>query len=257
MSSLDAYIGNADPNGNLTDNSRCVDFAVLDSAEIEAVKELDAHIISLDAVDTNISEFVKTFYYGDKNTFNMNKLAADDNDLMSFDKQHIHKNEFLLPESILRLYGLDLGVELDCVDPCSALEVNKQLLYYKSLANMCAVKCSLTFNEIIETIINRTDGVRALNGSYAVSGTDDGWEDVFGKADVFAPGSTTASITGESVFHQLIISARFKNANPAINDVYVRFRYNVEFRGESWVKSIANNVRPLADGSGNDANEYY
>jgi hypothetical protein len=116
------------------------------------------------------------------------------------------------------------------LDPCSSTEITQQVLYYKSLANMCSVKCALTFNEIIETIVNRTESnIQDGSGDY-----EHKYAHVFGDDD-----------TAESVHHQLVINARFYNANPAVRDIIVKFRYNVEFKGEEWImKIIRSQLRP-------------
>ena len=230
--SKDDYLGNNDPNNRLNGYSRIVDVAVLDSEEITAPKELDAHVISLDAIYITLDEFLNRFYHVDNNTFQMNKAMAED-PKMTFVGQKIHTNNFHLPDSVLRLYGLDLGVELDCLDPCSSLEITQQVLYYKSLANMCSVKCALTFNEIIETIVNRTESnIQDGSGDY-----EHKYAHVFGNEDV-----TTAKGT---IYHQLVINARFYNANPAVRDIIVKFRYNVGFKGEEWImKIIRSQLRP-------------
>lgn len=218
--SRDDYLGNNDPNDVLNEYSRIVDIAVLDSEEIISPKEIDANVISLDARDVTLSEFLQMFYHVDHNTFQINKAMAEDVN-MTFVGQKIHTNNFHLPDSVLRLYGLDLGVELDCLDPCSSMEITQQVLYYKSLANMCSVKCSLTFNEIIETIVNRTE-----------TSAEGDWNKVFGE-------------TGSGVRHQLVINSRFYNANPAVRDIIVKFRYNVEFSGDEQVTSIIESqIRP-------------
>ena len=243
--SKDDYLGNNDPNNKLNGYSRIVDVAVLDSEEITAPKELDAHVISLDARDIDLDDFLNMFYHVDNNTFQMNKAMAEDAK-MTFVGQKIHTNNFHLPDSVLRLYGLDLGVELDCLDPCSSLEITQQVLYYKSLANMCSVKCALTFNEIIETIVNRTES-KIMKGSDNANDWHQ-YKHVFGDED-----------DNESVWHQCVINCRFYNANPAVRDIIVKFRYNVEFKGEEWImKIIRSQLRPdffqdddvIASGSG-------
>ena len=227
--SKDDYLGNNDPNNYLTGYSRIVDVAVLDSEEITAPKELDAHVISLDARDIDLDKFLNLFYHVDNNTFQMNKAIAEDPN-MTFVGQKIHTNNFHLPDSVLRLYGLDLGVELDCLDPCSSLEITQQVLYYKSLANMCSVKCALTFNEIVETIVNRTESI--------IHKGDENWDAAFGTKT-------------KAVYHQLVINARFYNANPDVRDIIVKFRYNVKFLGEDWIINIINSqLRPWFAGSG-------
>ena len=214
------YLGNNDPQGVLNEYSRIVDIAVLDSEEITAPKEVDAHIISLDAIKLTLDQFLARFYHVDHNTFQMNKALAEDNAL-TFVGQTVLSNNFHLPDSVLRLYGLDLGVELDCLDPCSSMEITQQVLYYKSLANMCSVKCALTFNEIIETIVNRTE-----------ASTNTTWGSGFGS-------------TGDAVYHQLVVNARFYNANPAVRDIIVKFRYNVGFEGnDEVINIIQSQIRP-------------
>jgi hypothetical protein len=223
--SNDDYRGNNDPNNKLRDTSRIIDVAVLDSEQIIAPKELDAHVIYIDALDISLDDFVNLFYHIDKNTFQINKSKVEDK-YLSFVKQTIHTNPFHLPESVIRLYSLDLGVEIDCLDPLSSMEISKQVLYYKSLTNMCSVKGALTFSEIIETILNRTDAAAA-----------DDLSDVIGKVEDGNPLS--------SVYHQLIVNARFYNANPAVRDIIVKFRYNVEFKGDQLVKDvIKSQIRP-------------
>ena len=225
--SNDDYRGNNDPNTILNDLSRIVDVAVLDSEQIKAPKEIDAHVIYIDARDMDLTTFMNLFYHIDNNTFQINKSKVDDEHL-SFVKQTIHTNPFHLPESVIRLYSMDLGVEIDCLDPLSSMEINKQVLYYKSLTNMCSVKGALTFSEIIETILNRTD-----------ANADADFSNVIGKA---ADGDDGVE---SSVYHQLVVNARFYNANPAVRDIIVKFRYNVKFTGEQIVKDVINEqIRP-------------
>ena len=214
--STNDYIGDLDPNNKLDDVSRIINFAVLDAEEITGPKELDAHIISLDAQDISVERFLDLFYHIDHNNLQVNKALANEDEI-SFKGQLINSKAFHLPETVLRLYGLDLGVELDCLDPCSSMDIRQQLFYYKSLSDMCSIQCALTFDQVVETIINRTE----------ILVENDNWDKVFGK-------------DGDPVSHQLIINARFTNANPAVRETIVKFRYNVEFSGEDHVMSIVN-----------------
>lgn len=223
--SINEYLGNNDPDNKLSLKSRCVDVAVIDSEEIIAPREVDAHIISFDAQYITLDKFMSMFYHVDNNTFQMNKTMYKDTEF-SFIGRTINTNEFHLANSIIRLYGLDLGVELDCIYPCSLIDITRQVLYYRSLTNMCSVKCSLTFSEIVETIANQNE---------SESGD---WTTVFGK-----PGDEDGGVA-VPVHHQCVINCRFYNANPAVRDIIVKFRYNVEFAGEHIVTNILTQVRP-------------
>ena len=92
---------------------------------------------------------------------------------------------------------------------------------------MCSVKCALTVNEIIETLVNRTES-KFMEG---VAG-EHKYHKVFGYAE--AP-----------VYHQLVIQARFYNSNKMVKDIYVKFRFNVCFKGDNMIKNIIQSiVRP-------------
>ena len=83
-------------NALLTETSRIIDFVVLDSKELSSPKELDAHVISLDGIQMDISGFVNVFYYNNNKTFKINDIIISEKNILSINlkKQTIDKSLF-------------------------------------------------------------------------------------------------------------------------------------------------------------------
>lgn len=210
----DLYNGIVDKNGVLNEFSRSVDVAVLESEQLISPKDVDSHIINLDGIQIDFPTFINLFYSKDGITFDINETKLDSTEL-SVKHRTIEGNLFNLVDSTLQLYSLDLGINTKQMDPCSLIEITNQLNYYRSLGHLCSVRCSLSLNQVIETILNKTQQ----------SVTD--WKDVVGD-----------SATNKKVYHVLVINVRLFNANPAVKDIIIKFNYVVEFKGEQRLLDI-------------------
>ena len=202
----DEYTGSSDPTNILGPFSKSLDIAVVDSEEILSPKELDAHTITLDGVIMTWPRFKEIFFQN--GIFDINKAKYNSPEIL-FNKRTINNTRFNLLDSVLRLYASDLGVDRDFLDHCTTTEIIHQLLYYKSLTDMCSISCSLSEKEIVEIIAKR-NGFADSGGSALL------WHQIFGNGP------------GEG-YHQLVVNARFYNANPAIKDIFVKFYFNVSF----------------------------
>ena len=183
--------------GDIDFSGYVVDFAVLDSETITSPKEIEAHVINLDGIAVSVTEFKKLFY-PDGNTFQLN-IAEQDSKNVSMRGREVKGVPFKLVKAITRFYGDDLGVELNCMDPCTTTEITSQITGYKSLMDFCEVNCHLSWTQIIEALYNKYP---------------DGKHEQL-KKDV----------------HNLRLSVRFHNANKQIRDVMVTFNFEVDFDG--------------------------
>jgi len=184
--------------GNINYDGYAVDFAVLDSSEITSPKELDAHVIHLDGIDVSLGTFKQMFYPGG-NTFSLNEQFSKKEEML-FKGQKVQGVGFKMLNCFSRAYGQDIGVEMNCLDPCSLMEITKQLTSYNSLTDFCQVSCSLSWVQLIEALFNKIpDNKKSL---------------------------------GENLLHShnFRLTVRFHNANKAVKDVVVHFNYIVNLK---------------------------
>lgn len=182
---------------SISNENRIVDIAVLAEDVKSAPVELDAHLIDLDTIDISENDFRTMFYASNGNElFALNCENADTKTKVTFNDQTYMDNSsvtFNLLEELLNNYSTDLGVVRECFEPCSLIEIQKQITGIKSLCDICEVKCSLKWTEV-ET------SIKSLGGDIT---------------------------SGKK--HILRVNALFTNANPQVRDVMIRFNYNVEW----------------------------
>ena len=209
--------------GDISYNGYAVDFAVLDSSEITSPKELDAHVIHLDGIDVSLGTFKGMFYPGG-NTFLLNEQYSKDK-AMLFKGQKVNGVGFKMLNFFSRAYGQDIGVEMNCLEPCSLMEITKQLTSYNSLTDFCQVSCSLSWAQMIEALFNKIPDNKASLKEHLIGS------------------------------HNFRLSVRFHNANKAVKDVVVHFNYIVDFNGgaHEYDTTTVNPAAPTSDPHGNQA----
>lgn len=211
------YKGIADPQNKLVqENSISLDIAMLQSDSLYAPTEMDANVIELDGQYMNLTEFLYTFYPFDLNMFNV--YATNANNKISFQHQTIKGFEFFLVDTILHFYRKDLGA--GCVDPCTHMMLMNQLSQYRHLTDLCLHDCSLSFSQIVETMMSQH-----LYMSNCQSFTD-----MFGSP-------------AEPRYHHFVVSTRFTNSNcKRFKDIIVKFNFVVCFKGEVFIADIIDSL---------------
>jgi len=180
-------------------NAVTVQVAVLDSDRIAAPVKLDAHVINFDLQELSLQEFVDVFYYGDGSSFKINPNPGIK--ALELQTKSVNNVPIRLSSVVLSSYGEDLGVDIDCIDPCCLIEIQSQLSGYKTMSDLCAVTCSLTLNEVVTQIVQH-------NASY----------------------NEESALKNKS--HVLVINVRFTNAGD-VKDVIAKFNFLVNFGAES------------------------
>lgn len=207
------YKGNVDPKNKLVQGtSISLDFAMLQSDNLYAPTELDAHVIELDGKYMDLTEFIYTFYPFDINMFRLHGIS--DNDKISFQHQTIKGFEFFLVDTILHFYRKELGNR--CVDPSTQMMLINQLSQYRQLTDLCLHECSLSFSQIIETMMSQ----------HLYMSNCHSFVDMFGSSV-------------EPRYHHLVVSARFTNSNcKNFKDIIVKFNFIVGFKGEVFIADV-------------------
>ena len=181
--------------------SYSVQVAVLTFDEISEPKELDAHIIEVDPFsDMSLSVFRDIFYHGGE-CFEINPNG--DSTYLELSGSTVDGTPLNLGHRVIRQYQRDLEINsIDCMDPCSRIEIMNQLSLIKSLNFDCNVQCSLKFSEVIQCLI------QSFPPEHNVS---------FGLNDI----------------HRFIISVRLTNINSEVKDMIFRFNYSVQINDGS------------------------
>jgi hypothetical protein len=226
--------------------TRSVDIAVLCN-DISRPVVLDDSVTVIDLAPIcpplSISNFMKMFYKngpaakfsmlndtdtlsatsqigdGTYSSFAQNNYAVSEtglvaiplNDYVSFSGQTLegaggNNSAFNLKKAILGAYSSNesgVGVDSNCWAPCSLMAIQTQMNKLKHLYDICNVECSRTFYEAMQEISSLFDG--------------DG---------------------GSSVVNTRV-SVVFTNQNPVVQDVIVRFNFQVEL--------LCVNAKPLID----------
>lgn len=207
------YKGNVDPKNKLVQGtSISLDFAMLQSDNLYAPTELDAHVIELDGKYMDLTEFIYTFYPFDINMFRLHGIS--DNDKISFQHQTIKGFEFFLVDTILHFYRKELGNR--CVDPSTQMMLINQLSQYRQLTDLCLHECSLSFSQIIETMMSQ----------HLYMSNCHSFVDMFGSSV-------------EPRYHHLVVSSRFTNSDcKNFKDIIVKFNFIVGFKGEVFIADV-------------------
>lgn len=190
--------------------NRVVDIAVLAEDVKSAPVEFDGHLVDLEPMDISECVFREIFYASNGNelfilnctnsitvTCSGEDISVNPFNYMTFNKLNYMKTgdstelSFNLINEVLTRYADDLGVLRDCFEPCSLIDIEKQLNAIRNLCDICDVKCSLKWSDVIATI-------KSLGGSVS-----------------------------NGKIHRLRVNALFTNANPQVKDIMVRFNYDV------------------------------
>jgi hypothetical protein len=158
--------------------------------------QYDFHTIELDGIDVSLSTF-REMFYNDGNSFQMNHRYMNDK-RMNLKGQQINGKGFKLVKAITSFFTQDLGINLNCLDPCSVTEMTRQVTYYKNLSDFCDVRCSLSWLQLIETLYS----------------------------NIVTSGDINTDLRKK---HNMKLSVRFHNSNKDIRDVMLVFNYVVDF----------------------------
>lgn len=178
-----------------------VDFAVLSEEIIDDLDLFDGHLIDLTEIDLSENDFKELFYnsIGFEDFF-INASSLNKN-LIKFECQ-TYKDatdteiSFNLIYSIFNFYQEDLKVTLEDFDPCTVINVKKQLSELVYLSDICNVKCQLKWSQIICAL-------KSFGGN----------------------------LTAGNV-NLLRINALFTNSNPNVKDIMIRFNFNVALEND-------------------------
>jgi hypothetical protein len=205
------YTGIIDKDNKLDFFSRTIDIAVIESEILASPEYTDSHVINLDGINIELASFMNLFFKDGK-TFNINSTEINSPN-MSLLHRTIEDKSFNLMESILHLYSIDLKIKTNLMDPTSIIDITTQMDAYKSLGNFCSINCSLSFEQIIESIIHKT-----YNNLTE-------WKQVIGASD-------------SPAYHVFVINIRLYNSNSSVKDIILKFNYIVECKGEDILKNI-------------------
>jgi len=173
-----------------------VDFAVLSQEILDDLDIFDGHLIDLTEIDLSENEFKELFYNSIGNEDFVINGSSINNNLIKFDNQ-TYKDvtdteiSFNLINSIFNFYQEDLNITLEEFDPCTIINVKKQLSELVYLCNICNVKCHLKWSQIICAL--KSFGENLIIGSNNI----------------------------------LRINTLFTNSNPNVKDIMIRFNFNV------------------------------
>jgi hypothetical protein len=211
------YKGIPDPQNKLVQgNSISLDIAMLQSDNLYAPTEMDAHVVELDGQYMNLTEFLHTFYPFDLNMFHV--YNTSENDKISFQHQTVKSFEFFLVDTILHFYRKDLGK--GCIDPCAHMMLMNQLSQYRHLTDLCIHDCSLSFSQIVETMMSQ----------HLYMSNCQSFMDMFG-----------SSI--DPRYHHFVVSTRFTNSNcKRFKDIIIKFNFIVCFKGEVFIADIIDSL---------------
>ncbi len=190
-----------------------MEFAVLSFNDVVEPTILDAHVVEVDTFeDMSLSLFRDIFYHG-SDFFEINTNGQSN--FLSLTNATIHGNPLSIPKLVLQYYKDDLGVySMDCIDPCSRMEITNQLSKIKSLNQDCNIVCALKFEEIIRCLIQS-----------------------------FPEKEFVAFKTNE--YHKFVISIRFTNINEDVKDIIFHINYSVQINDNS--VDYNNVVKPLVE----------
>ena len=180
--------------------------------------EDNMHVITLDTIGAiTVEEFKALFYYCDGESFGVNPAAlldASATSLISFmgdDRTtHCGDSSFNLTETIFENLELDLGVNRDCFDLCTKIELTKELSRISTLVDIqsCVILCSLKWSDIKRLLIEKGQQLgKEMNGPYI----------------------TKCGVIKNTIQHILVVSVIFKNPNVNTKDLMIRFKYAVCF----------------------------
>lgn len=177
--------------------NRTLDIAVFTEDVKSSPVEFEGHVVDLSAVAMTEEEFRALFYASNNNeAFMLNcsdtasKANITFNELFYETTNTGELQRFNLINEVVSKYSDDLKVLVDCFEPCSLIEIQKQLSKVKTLCDICDIKCSLTWSEVYASLI-----------------------------------SLGATMVDE--IHRLRVNALFTNSNPSVQDIMIRFNYDV------------------------------
>ena len=210
----------------ITSETKTVDVAAL-GQKISAPTRDDSHVVKTELIYLGKCEFKKLFFSKDGENFDLNRQICDQGtsinnasyyNAMAFDSRFKAVDDncktgarLILQEHLMSCYESDTGMERDCWDICSRMEIQKAVSCVKALCDVglgCDILCSLKWSEV-EHILNVAD-INVCNGTV---------------------NETTAITQNTSPVRQILqISAIFKSSSPDIRDCVITFRYAVDMR---------------------------
>lgn len=145
----------------ITSNTRCVTIAAVgEDLPGIAVEEQGTHVITLDPIDLNASEFRQLFYpNGNSFDFSGCEVALSDQlrnkitlNKLSYDNGQCKLN---LRGSILTNAADDLDVAVECWEDCSVINLERQLSRLRTILDVggnCPKVCALSYCEYLDVL---------------------------------------------------------------------------------------------------------
>ena len=132
-----------------------LDIAVITQTFSELHRKSGEHIINLDFIEISEDVFKSIFYQ--TNSFSISSTVKSIPELLkliSFKGQNVNGHPFCLVDSIMENIEKDLGVSINMLSICSLINLNKEIISIKSLADLSItnISCSLSWSEILEVI---------------------------------------------------------------------------------------------------------
>ena len=112
---------------------------------------MNIHEITFDSKDITYSEFKNIFYQNEFGVYNINEVYKD-SEYLSFNKQTITDDDGVsnilnLNELVISIYEQVYNVSRNNMNPIKLLSLNKELVKYNSLCDICNIHVFHSFDE--------------------------------------------------------------------------------------------------------------
>ena len=188
-----------------------IDIASFKTDALSSVSQQIGKVINIDNIHISLSKFRKLFYFSGGHYFRINTTSEFPE--LHFKYMKTENRPFRLTEEILQYYSTQLNVGIHQMDSCSLIKLKSELSSYKSVGDVVSNPCTMTFNDIIEEVMN----------SYP----------------------SNQNIVLENTYHRFTIDLYFHNSG-TLKDVLVKVHYIVKFEPSStldYVLSVMNTHR--------------
>ncbi len=119
---------------------------------------MNIHEITFDSKDITYSEFKNIFYQNEFGVYNINEVYKD-SEYLSFNKQTITDDDGVsnilnLNELVISIYEQVYNVSRNNMNPIKLLSLNKELVKYNSLCDICNIHVFHSFDELSSVLEN-------------------------------------------------------------------------------------------------------
>ena len=162
-------------SGNLSiSDKHTINFAVLynkqpDDELLLMDSSMNVHEITFDSHDITYSEFKNIFYQNSFGVYNINEIYKDSK-YLSFNKQTITDDDGIsnvinLNDLVISIYEQDYNITRNNINPIKLLSLNKELIKYNSLCDICNIEVFHSFKDLNNILDNRGK----LNNKYRLN----------------------------------------------------------------------------------------